>query len=106
MIETKYKPVPEKLCSNYFNILINKFYKILPLKEENSSTVDQYITSLLAEMTGGREVIKAIQHDGLYLMLVNTLEYLRYCDDLKVCKREVFKCIKTIESLNSKYFGR
>lgn len=105
MIDTKYNPIPTKLCSNYFVILINRFYKILPLKEEASPTITQYITSLLSEMTGNKELIDLLQNDGQYLSLLGSLEYLMLCDNVKTCKREIFKCIRIIEELNRKYFG-
>lgn len=105
MIETKYNPVDIKLCQNYFSILVNKIYKVLPLKEEHSPTVCKYIESLLNEMTGSSKVISAIRNDGQYMAIIGTLEGLCKCDDVIVCKREVFKCIRTVEELNLKYFG-
>lgn len=106
MIKTKYNPIPEKLCQNYFETLINRFYKILPLKEEGSPTITQYISSLLSEMTGNKELITLIREDGQYLSLLGSLESLIVCNDLKICKREVFKCIRIIEGLNKRHFGR
>lgn len=106
MIETKYNPISDKLVSNYFTTLINKFYKILPMSEERSETLDKYIESLLFEMTGNQEAITLIHNDGQYVQLIGVLESLRGCNDIKTVKREVFKCIRSIESLNQKYFGR
>lgn len=106
MIMTKYNPIPSELCENYFDILINRLYKILPLKEEESSTVVTYIESLLSEMTGGQEVILILENDGRFLSIINSLEYIRSCDDVGVCKREIFKCIRIVETLKKKYFPR
>lgn len=106
MIDTKYNPIPEQLVSNYFEVLINKFYKILPLYEERSETVGQYIDSLLYELTGNQEAIIMINEDGQYASLIGTLESLQSSSDIKKIKREIFKCIRIIESLNKKYFGR
>ena len=106
MIETKYNPISDQLVSNYFEVLINKVYKILPLYEEKSETVGQYIESLLYEITGNQEAIIMINDDGQYASLIGTLESLREFIDVKKIKREVFKCIRIIESLNRKYFGR
>ena len=103
MIETKYNPISENLCGNYFDVLINRLYKILPLKEEKSPTVATYIQSLLSELTGCQEVILFIQEDGQYMSVINSLEYICFCEDVKECKREIFKCIHTVEKLKKKY---
>lgn len=106
MIKTKYNPIPNELCENYFNILINRLYKILPLKEEDSPTVTTYIESLLSEMTGGHKVILILENDGRFLSIINSLEYVRSCDNTSICKREIFKCIRIVETLKKEYFPR
>ena len=105
MTHTQYNPVPAKLFSNYFGALVGKFYKILPMYEEQSPTVGQYINSLMFELTGGTKVIEDIKYDGRYMALVFTLGGLSDCDDVKVCRREVFKCIRLIEEINKDYEG-
>lgn len=104
MIETKYQPLPEKICENYFTILINRIYKILPLKEEHSPTVDVYIESLSNELTGGTNVIEEFNNDGMFLSILFALEYLINCSEIPNCKREVFRCIKIVENLKDKYY--
>nr|DAJ77310.1 MAG TPA: hypothetical protein [Caudoviricetes sp.] len=104
MVKTKYQPICEKMCENYFDVLINKLYKILPLKEERSLTVDKYIESLLSELTGGQDVILLIHEDGQYLSVINSLEFIRTCESISVCRREIFKCIRIVEKLKQKYF--
>lgn len=92
------------MCENYFDVLINRLYKILPLKEEGSLTVDKYIESLLSELTGGQDVILLIHEDGQYLSVINSLEFIRTCENISVCRREIFKCIRIVEKLKQKYF--
>lgn len=104
MITTRYNPIPDELCENYFDILINRLYKILPLKEEYSPTVSVYIESLLSEMTGGQDVILFIRNDGQYLSIINSLEYIKDCEDVSICKREIFRCIRIVGTLKRKYF--
>ena len=104
MIKTKYNPISEELCDNYFEVLVNRIYKVLPLKEEGSETLSVYIESLLSEMTGNKELIDYIRNDGQYLSVMNSLEFIRQCDDIIICKREVFKCIRTVKNLQRKYF--
>ena len=106
MIDTQYNPVSERLYSNYFRTLIGKFYKILPMCEEMSPTVDKYISGLIFELTGGTKIIEDIKYDGRYMSLIFSLGGLSDCDDLKVCKREVFKCIRIIEEIIKEYERR
>lgn len=106
MMKTNYNPVSEKLYSNYLRALIGKFYKILPMYEEQSPTIDTYISSLIFELTGGVKIIEEVKYDGRYLSLISVLGNLSNCNDLKVCKREVFKCIRNIEEMINEYEGR
>lgn len=99
MIETKYNAIEDDVYHNYLERLIGRFYKILPMKEEQSPTIVKYISSLQFELTGGKDVMESLNNDGRFLSLINTLEGLLNCDDVRVCKREVFKCIRTIEDL-------
>ena len=103
MIETKYNTIPNELFDNYLHSLINRIYKILPLKEENSKTVSRYIESLLSEMTGSTDVILFLKSDEQYLSIINTLEYICFSKDIALCKREIFKCIHIVENLIEKY---
>ena len=47
MIDVKYGLLPKENFFRYFEFLINKTYKILPLKEENSDTLKSYLESSL-----------------------------------------------------------
>lgn len=100
MIETIYDYISDEAYKNYMKLLINKIYKILPLKEEYSPTVSAYIESLLMEMTGNSKLIPALQNSGRYIAVINTIEALKECEDVRVCRREVFKCISDIEKLS------
>lgn len=106
MIETIYNSLSNEVYENYMKLLINKIYKILPLKEEHSPTVPTYIESLLMEMTGNSKLILALQNNGRYISVINTIEALKECEDTQICKREVFKCIREIEKLKHRLFER
>lgn len=103
MIKTKYDFISKKLCENYLNELIGRLYKILPMKEENSSTVEVYTESLISELTGGRGVLTEIGNDWQYLGIINSLEFIKECRNTAVCKREIFKCIRWVNNLKQKY---
>ena len=60
MIEVKYGLIPEENFCKYFEFLISKTYKILPLKEENSSTLKSYLESYLRELIGNQSLISVL----------------------------------------------
>lgn len=105
MIDVKYGLLPKESFCRYFQFLINKTYKILPLKEENSDTLKTYLESFLRELIGNKELVSVLVDEPRFITMLNTLQFLiaeEYSD--KVCKREVFKCIRILEEINEKYF--
>ena len=105
MIEVKYGLLPKENFCNYFNFLINKTYKILPLKEENSDTLKSYLESYQRELIGNMDLVPLLVNEPKFITVLNTIQFLiseEYSD--KVCKREVFKCIRILEEINEKYF--
>lgn len=105
MIEVKYGLIPKESFCNYFEFLINKTYKILPLKEENSKTLKSYLESLLRELLGNKELVIILIGEPRFITVLNTMQFLISEEyTVKVCKKEVFKCIRILEEINSKYF--
>ena len=105
MIEVKYGLLPKENFCRYFEFLINKTYKILPLKEENSDTLKSYLESYLRELIGNTELVSVLVNEPKFVPVLNTIQFLiseEYSD--KICKREVFKCIRILEEINEKYF--
>lgn len=105
MIEIKYGELSKRSLERYFKFLINKVYKILPMKEEKCDTLKQYLESLQVELIGNSELLEFLVDEPQFISLLNIIQYLISCEyDNQVCKREVFKAIKLIENINSKYF--
>ena len=105
MIEVKYGLLPKGNFCRYFEFLINKTYKILPLKEEKSDTLKSYLESYQRELIGNMDLVPLLVKEPKFITVLNTIQYLiseEYSD--KVCKREVFKCIRILEEINEKYF--
>lgn len=102
---TKYKiEVSDELTNNYFKSLINKIYKILPIKESGEPTLYKYIESLLRELIGNKTLIVKLSNDAQYLSLLATLEYLNSNDcEVAVVRTEVFKAISICKKLQKKY---
>jgi hypothetical protein len=89
---------------NYLEYLINKIYKILPLKENNNNTLITYLSSLQVELVGSMSFIEQLRDNVQYLSVLNTIQYLiDYDFNLITCKREVFKIINIIENIKSNY---
>lgn len=99
-------PVKDEMIRNYFSSLINRFYKILPLREKNEKTLIVYVESLQFEMIGAGNLIEAIGYDGDFLTLLAILQHL--IDDpeypVESVKREVFKSIRICEKLRDKKY--
>lgn len=105
MIEVNYGALPKESFCNYFNFLINKTYKILPMKEENSRTLKLYLESYLRELVGNQELVHVLVNEPQFITVLNTIQFLiseEYTVD--VCRKEVFKCIRILEHINKKYF--
>ena len=98
-------PIDDAILQNYFKMLVNSFFKILPMWEESDPTLPTYMRSLQFELLGCKRLIKAIQNDGLFLTLLSILQRLidnPWCSTHEV-KREVFHSISICTKLQAKY---
>lgn len=105
MINVNYGLIPKESFCRYFEFLISKTYKILPLKEEGSETLKSYLESYLRELIGNRTLVLALVNEPRFVTVLNTLQFLISEEySVSVCKKEVFKCIRILEDINKKYF--
>ena len=95
--------ISDELIQNYFKSLVNQFFKILPMRENNEPSLQEYMNSLMIELVGIRDLIEAIGNDPLYLRLIALLEYLINHPEcsVRITKREVFKAISICNKLSS-----
>ena len=92
--------IPEEAVNNYLKALINKVYKILPMTEENSETLQCYLTGLRHELVGCYQLHFELVDEPRFLTVVNIVKYLEANDyDTATCKREVFKAIRLIQNI-------
>lgn len=97
--------ISRHMASKYLEALVNRFYKILPIKESGESTLNQYIESLLREMMGARELITFIHEDDRFLTLLAILQYFIDNDvSIAVVRSDVFRAIGILKKLQKKYF--
>lgn len=93
----------DEILTTYLESSIGKIYKIIPLNEEYNNTIKTYIKSLKIELSGALSNFARLRFDGNFMGIINTLEYMIKNDfDNETCKREIFKCIKTIELIIKK----
>ena len=94
------------LLHNYFCNLVNQVYKILPMREQESKTLERYIRRLSAEIIGGAAMCPALGEDSYYMSLLNILQYLKdHCmeDSVEQTKQLVFEGIGLCEKLRNRY---
>jgi len=98
-------PMQTGLLPNYFKTLVNRFFKILPMRESEEPSLPVYIQSLQAELLGCKELIDLFGDDAFYLSLLSVLQFLLDHPDcpVRVVKREVFKCINICNKLKARF---
>ncbi len=107
MTRTNCGYIADELYESYLDSLVGRFYKILPLKEEGSETLNIYIESFMSELVGSRKLVLLLNNDANFMVLINTLQFLLDNEyDNKTCKREIMKCISIAKKLKKKHFGK
>jgi hypothetical protein len=105
MITVEYGLLPTESFNNYFKFLINKTYKILPMKEEKSETLKSYLESYQRELIGNQKLIIELTNEPQFITVLNIIQYLISEEySLDTCKKEVFRCIHILEKIKDKYF--
>ncbi len=101
---TKYDTeISKEVLVNHIGYLINKFYKILPLKENNEPTILQYMEGLQREMLGCKSLMPVLEKKGQYLSVVSILQYMIDNDcDVQVVRSDVFKILNILKNMKTK----
>lgn len=90
----------------YFQKVIGKIYKILPICEEHLDTKQDYINSLVRELYGSLNSVQNEASRVAVITVINTLVYLSTADYTpKDFKAEVFKCIRIISRIGGDLCG-
>lgn len=95
----------DDVLDNYLRNLVNRFFKILPIRESGEPSLISYMESLQGELAGCSEFVNAIHADPAFLSLLSTLQYLIDHREapVSVYKREVFKSISICNKLKDRY---
>ena len=95
----------ENLIAKYFNTLVNKIFKILPIIENQEESISVYMESLGVELTGFQSLLPSVGEDPSYLSLLSIYKWLtENIDDsdekYKVIRREVFHAISLCKKMH------
>ena len=100
-------PINAEILHSYFKRLVNHFFKILPMRENNEESLATYLKSLQAELLGCKGLIVVLRDDPNYLTILAILQYLidnTNCSVSEV-KREVFRAISVCNKLQAKFLS-
>ena len=94
MIEVKYGLLPRENFCKYFDFLINRTFKILPLKEEGSDTLIAYLEGLQRELIGSKFLFIELINEPKFISLLCSIQFLIDGDySSAICRKEVFRCV-------------
>lgn len=87
----------------YFENLVKRIFRVLPMLEAEDATVERYVNSLTIELCGLVTMIEGSEERKSKLITVaSTLRYIQYNYseiEHSVYKREIFKCIRLIKDM-------
>ena len=94
-----------RLVLNYFKVMVNHFFKILPLKESGDASLTTYMQSFQGELLGCKELITLLKNDPQFLSLLAILQFLIDTPDCSVVvlRREVFRAISICNKLEARF---
>lgn len=98
-METKYGKLPSSSFENYRKSIIDKIWILIPLKEEQCPTLQNYIERLNRELCGMTKFI--LNHDEYIMTTICLLENLITEENFETYKHDVFRCCELV----SKAYG-
>ena len=100
--------IDESLIAKYFNTLVNKIFKILPIIENQEESISVYMESLGIELTGFKSLLPSVGEDPSYLSLLSIYKWLsenidNTDENYKVIRREVFHAISICKKIRGQF---
>lgn len=94
-----------ELLSNYLKNLVNRFFKILPIREADDGSLPTYMRSLQMELLGCKNLVTDLGNDASFITLLSILQYLIDNPESSVAsvRREVFHAISICNKLKATY---
>lgn len=105
MVDTVLNPVRPELVRNYFDSLVDSFFKILPMRESEEGSLIAYTKSLQRELIGCKGFIVQLQDNAMFLKLISILQYFIDTPDCEISKvrSDVFKAIGICNKLKAAF---
>lgn len=98
--------IPEGTLRDYIKRLTGRFFKILPLREQNYASLDVYLERFRKELIGSRQLIDCLSEDGRYITLITTVESLKADDcSIEETRSLVFDAISICNAIAEEYGG-
>lgn len=99
----KHGYVTQELFENYLDSLVGRFYKIMPMHEDEDPTLQSYLEGLNRELSGVKSLVIVLNNNPYFMQLIGTVQYFIDNEfDKKICKKEVMKCIDISKKLKKK----
>jgi hypothetical protein len=98
-MNSKYGKLPDEMLTAYVNGMVSKVFKMLPMKQNETKTLTDYMESTLREFVGQKELVNILRDNEEFLAIIGTLESLLYQDDFKKFRSDIFKIINLIQRL-------
>ena len=98
-------PVYRQTLRNYFQYLVDHFFKILPMKEQQDSGLPIYLSSLKFEILGFEGLFVQTDYNASVITLLSILQSMIDDEqiDVSVVRREVFHAISICNKLKDLY---
>lgn len=99
------KNIYRTTLSNYFQYLVDHFFKILPMKEQSDSSLPVYLSSLKFELLGFEKLFIETDYNASVITLLSILQSMIENQDANVAvvRREVFHAISICNKLKDLY---
>ena len=94
-----------EVVSGYFRYLVNRLFKILPIRENEEGSLTSYLTSLQREMLGFQSMLDYLHGDARYVSLMAKLQWMIEHPDceFRELRSEVFGAISICNGLKVRY---
>ena len=97
MIEKKYGGYTDQSFLNYKSSLINRVWRLIPLREEKCETLVSHIERLNRELNGMLEVSDC---DHKYIIaVIHLLENAKSEDDFSLYRADIFRCCDLLQHM-------
>ena len=96
---TKYGEITTEQFQEYRTSLINRVWALLPMKEESSNTIRQYVENLNRELIMNIDIFERCER---VLTVVCLLESVANESNHDIYRRDILRCCRIISGLGDK----